>query len=54
MVTYKRPQILATLLTNNKILAHKDNVENGVSHPCGKCMLCNQGEEGGMIKKQVL
>ena len=54
VMKYKRPQTLATLLTNYKIIAHKVNVEKGVSHPCGKCMLRNRGREGEMIKKQDL
>ena len=51
MVAYKRPQTLSTLLTNYKILAHKIIVGRGISHPCGKCMLCYQAGEDGMIKK---
>ena len=44
LVAYKRPQTIATLLTNYKILAHEVSVAIGGSHPCGKCLLCNRGE----------
>ena len=51
MIVYKRPHTLSTLFTNYKIIAHKNNVGRGISHPCGNCMLCDQGGEDGMIKK---
>ena len=54
LVAYKRPQTIATLLTNYKIQAHEDSVAIGESHPCGKCLLCNRGGEGGMVKKTNL
>ena len=54
LVAYKRPQTIATLLTNYKIQVHEDSVAIGKSHPCGKCLLCNQGGEGGMVKKSNL
>ena len=34
-VTYKRPQTIAILLTNYKILAHEVSNEEGISFPCG-------------------
>ena len=52
MVAYKTPQTILTLLTTYKIIAHKVNVGRGISHPCGNCMLYDQGEDG-MIKKQI-
>ena len=54
MIVYKRPQTLSTLLTNYKIIAHKVNVERGMSRPCGNFMLCDKGREDGMIKKNRL
>ena len=33
MVTYKRPQTIAILLTNYKILAHEVSNEEGISLP---------------------
>ena len=51
MVAYKRPQTLSTLLTNYKIIAHKVNVERGISQPCGNCMLCDRGGKDGMTIK---
>ena len=45
MVTYKRSQTLATLVINYKILAHRVDVEKGVSHTCGKCILCTTEAE---------
>ena len=45
LVAYKRPQTIATLLTNYKIQAHEDSVAIGESHPCRKCLLCNRGEK---------
>ena len=54
MVAYKRPQTLSTLLTNYNVLAHKVNVEKGISHPHGNCMLCDRGGEDGMIKKKQI
>ena len=48
----KRPQTIPTLLTKYKIQAHEDGVANGWSHPCGKCLLTNQGGEGGIVKKK--
>ena len=51
LITYKRPQTIATLLTNYKILGNKNSVVIGGSFPCGKCVLCNRGREGGMVKK---
>ena len=53
LVTYKRPQTIATLLTNYKIQAHEDSVVIGGLHPCGKFLLCNRGGQGGMVKKTV-
>ena len=50
MVTYKRPQTIATLLTNYKKLAHEVNNEEGISSPCGKCLLCKDT----MVKKTSL
>ena len=54
MVTFKRPQTLSTLITNYKALAHKVSVEEGFSHPCGKCLLCDRGREAGMVEKTNL
>ena len=51
LVAYKRPQTIATLLTNYKIQAHEDSVAIGESHPFRKGLLCNQGGEGEMVKK---
>ena len=51
MVAHKRPQTIATLLTNYKILAYKVNVGEGSSYPCGKCLLCNRSGEDRMVKK---
>ena len=50
MITYKRPQTIATLLTNYKKLAHEVNNEEGISSPCGKCLLCKDT----MVKKTSL
>ena len=50
MITYKRPQTIATLLTNYKKLAHEVNNEEGISFPCGKCLLCKYT----MVKKTSL
>ena len=44
VVAYKTSQTLSTLLTNYKILAHKVNVEKGILHQCGGCMLCDRGQ----------
>ena len=54
LVAYKRPQTMAALLTNYKIQAHENSVAIGGSHPCGKCLLCNRGGVGGMVKKTNL
>ena len=51
MVTYKLPQTLSTQITNYKTIAHKINIEEGFSHPCGKCLLCDRGGKGGMVEK---
>ena len=51
MVTFKLPQTLSTLITNYKTIAHKINIEEGFSHPCGKCLLCDRGGKGGMVEK---
>ena len=40
MITYKRPQTIATLITYYKKLAHEVNNEEGISSSCGKCLLC--------------
>ena len=50
MVAYKRPQTFSTLLTNYKIIAHKVNVERGISQLCGNCMLCDLDGKDGMTK----
>lgn len=44
------PQTIAALKTNYKIQANKDSVAI-----CGKCLLCNRGEDdGNSIKKTYL
>ena len=53
MVTSKHPQTLLTLITNYKTLAHKVNVEEEFSHPCGKCLLCNRSGEAVTVKKEI-
>ena len=50
MITYKRPSTLTTLLINYKIIAHRLNADKGIYYPCGKCMLCDQGGNKGMIE----
>ena len=50
MITYKRPNTLATLLTNYKIIAHQPNADKSISYPCGKCMLCDRNGNKGMVK----
>ena len=40
--------------TSYKIQAHENSVAVGGSHPCGKCLLCNRGGVGGMVKKTKL
>ena len=50
-MTYKCPQTLSTIITNYKTLAHKVNVEEWFSHPCGKYLLCYRCGEGGIVKK---
>ena len=51
IVAYKRRQTIATLLNNYKILAHKVNVGEKRSYPCGKYLLCNRCGEDGIIEK---
>ena len=46
MVTYKRSQTIATLLTKYKKLAHEERI----SFPCGKYLLCKET----MVKKTSL
>ena len=50
LLAYKRPQTIASLLTNYKIQA----IAIGGSHLCGKCLLGNRGGEGGIVKKTNL
>ena len=50
MITYKRPNTLTTLLINYKIIAYQLNADKGISYPCGKCMLRDQGGNKEMIK----
>ena len=50
MITYKRPNTLATLLINYKIIAHQLNADKGIFYPYGKCMLCDRGGNGGNFK----
>ena len=51
MVTFKHPQTLSALITNYKTLGHKVSVEEGFSHPCGKCLLCDRDVEACMVEK---
>ena len=51
MVAYKRPQTIATLLTNYKIMTHKTNVEERSSYPSYNCLLCNRSGQDGMVEK---
>ena len=52
MVSFKRPQTLSTLITNCKALAHKVNLEEGFSHPCGKYLLFDRGGKTGIVEKR--
>ena len=54
LVAYRRSQTIATIrLTNYKIQAHEDSVAIGGFHPCEKCLICNRGREGDMVKKKL-
>lgn len=50
-IVYKKPQTLASHLTNYKRIAHNvDGKECGTSFPCGKCALCGKhGKHESMV-----
>ena len=55
-ITYKKPKTQGSILTNYKLIAHRDvqddkNPSNtGSSTPCGKCTLCgHRGNHNSMV-----
>ena len=54
LVTYKSPQTIATALINFKIQGIRDSVVITGSHLCGKCVLCNKGRKGEMVRKMSI
>ena len=53
LVSFKRPQTLATLITNYKTFAHKVNVEEGFSHPSANVCYAIEAEKLEWLKNSL-